>query len=46
MFMPHDYRRVGGLLISTRREMKGKNQFIRLDDLVVSKDVPAGAFTH
>ena len=42
----HDYHRAGGLLISTRREIKGKNQFIRLDDLVVSKDVPAGAFTH
>lgn len=39
-----DYRRIGGLLISTRREIKGRNQFIRLDDVVVSKDVPAGAF--
>lgn len=40
----HDYRRFGGLLISTRREIKGKNQFIRLDDLTVSETVPAGAF--
>jgi hypothetical protein len=40
----HDYHRVGGLLLSTRREIKGKNQFIRFDDVVVSKTVPAGAF--
>lgn len=41
----HDYRRFGGLNISTRREIKGRNQFIRLDDIVVSTEVPAGAFT-
>ncbi|HEX8152090.1 MAG TPA: hypothetical protein VF698_03145 [Thermoanaerobaculia bacterium] len=40
----HDYRRIGGLLISTRREIKGRNQFIRLDDITVSETVPAGAF--
>ncbi|MFP5245273.1 MAG: hypothetical protein ACLGH0_01170 [Thermoanaerobaculia bacterium] len=40
----HDYRRIGGLLISTRREIKGRNQFIRLDDVVVSRTVPADAF--
>jgi len=40
----HDFRRVNGLLISTRREMRNKNQSIRLDDLKVSSDVPAGAF--
>jgi hypothetical protein len=40
----HDYRRFGGLLISTRREIKGKNQFIRLDDIVVAPEVPAKAF--
>jgi hypothetical protein len=40
----HDFRRVGGLLLSTRREIRDKNQEIRLDDLVVSADVPAGAF--
>ncbi|HEX8172923.1 MAG TPA: hypothetical protein VF824_20480 [Thermoanaerobaculia bacterium] len=39
-----DYRRFGGLLISTRREIAGKNQFIRLDDLVVATEVPAGTF--
>jgi len=40
----HDYRRFGGLLISTRREIKGKNQFIRLDDIVIAPEAPAGAF--
>jgi hypothetical protein len=38
-----DYRRFGGLLISTRREMKG-GSVIRLDDVTVAKSVPAGAF--
>jgi hypothetical protein len=42
----HDYRRIGGLLLSTRREIRGKNQEIRLDDLVVSSEVPAGAFSR
>lgn len=41
-----DYRRFGGLLISTKREISGRNQFIRLDDVVVSPAVPAGAFTR
>ncbi|HKO55862.1 MAG TPA: hypothetical protein VJ276_08280, partial [Thermoanaerobaculia bacterium] len=41
----HDYKRVGDVLISTRREIRGRNQNIRLDDLVVSSTVPAGAFT-
>lgn len=40
----HDYTRFSNLLISTRREIKGKNQFIRLDDITVAKDVPKGAF--
>lgn len=39
-----DFRRVGGLLVSTRREIKGKNQFILLDDLEVEDEVPPGAF--
>ncbi len=39
-----DYRRFGGLLISTRREM-GKS-VIRLDDVVVSSDVPKDAFAR
>ena len=41
----HDYRRIGGLLISTRREIKGRGQFIRLDDVTVAAEAPAGAFT-
>jgi hypothetical protein len=40
----HDFRRVGGLLISVRREVRNKNQVIRFDDLKVSSDVPPGAF--
>lgn len=40
-----DYRRIGGLLISTRREIRGRNQFIRLDDVVVLKEVPGAAFS-
>lgn len=40
-----DYRRFGGLLISTRREIKGRGQFIRLDDITVAPAAPAGAFT-
>ncbi|MEA2237627.1 MAG: hypothetical protein QOC81_2351 [Thermoanaerobaculia bacterium] len=40
----HDFRRVGGVLISTRREVKGKNQIVRLDDLVILPEVPKGAF--
>ncbi|HYC59443.1 MAG TPA: hypothetical protein VEK79_07750 [Thermoanaerobaculia bacterium] len=40
----HDYRRFDGLLISTRREIQGRGQFILLDDIVVARDVPGGAF--
>ncbi|HEX6640553.1 MAG TPA: hypothetical protein VF215_05540 [Thermoanaerobaculia bacterium] len=40
----HDYRRFGGLLISTKREIQGKGQFIKLDDVTVASSVPAGAF--
>lgn len=40
----HDYRRVAGVLISTRREVKGKNQTVRIDDLKISAEVPKGAF--
>jgi hypothetical protein len=40
----HDYRRFGGLLISTKREIQGKGQFIKLDDVRVASSVPAGAF--
>jgi hypothetical protein len=41
----HDYKRFGGLLISTRREIEGRGQFIRLDDITVAPQVPAGALT-
>ena len=37
-----DYRRFGNLLISTRREMA--RSVIRLDDITVAREVPAGAF--
>jgi hypothetical protein len=40
----HDFKKVGGLLISQNREIVGKNQTIKLDDLVVATEVPAGAF--
>ncbi len=40
----HDFKKVGGLNISTRRVIAGKNQTVSLDDLVVSNDVPADAF--
>jgi len=39
-----DYRRIGGLLLSTRREIKGKNQVLRFDNLKVLPEVPKGAF--
>ena len=42
----HDYRRFGGLLISTKREMQGRGTFINLDDVVVRREVPADAFTR
>jgi hypothetical protein len=40
----HDFKRVNGVLISTRREVKGKNQTVRLDDLKILAEVPKGAF--
>ncbi|HYM59631.1 MAG TPA: hypothetical protein VEZ11_01920 [Thermoanaerobaculia bacterium] len=40
----YDFRRIGGLLISTKREIVGKNQWIKLDDVSVLSDVPKGAF--
>ena len=42
--MFHDYARYAGLLISTRREVRNKNQNVRLDDLKVASEVPKGAF--
>jgi hypothetical protein len=40
----HDFKKVGGIDFSTRREMVGHNQTISLDELVVSNEVPKGAF--
>jgi hypothetical protein len=40
----HDFKKVGGIDFSTRREMVGKGQTISLDDLVVSNEVPKDAF--
>ena len=42
--MFRDYRRIAGLLISLRREIRGKNQIVRLDDLQILPEVPKGAF--
>lgn len=42
--MFHDFKKAGGLNISTSREIVGKNQTVRLDDLIVSSDVPKDAF--
>jgi len=39
-----DYRRVAGVLVSTRREVKGKNQTVHLDDLKILSEPPQGAF--
>jgi len=40
----HDYRRIAGLLISVRREVRGQDQIVRLDDLKILPDVPKNAF--
>ena len=40
----HDFKRIGGLLLSTRRELRGKTSSIELGDVVVSSEVPKGAF--
>jgi hypothetical protein len=39
-----DYQRVGGLLISTRREIASKKQTVRLEELQVLPEPPKGAF--
>lgn len=39
-----DWKRIGGILVSTRREIRGRNQEIRLDDVQISRAVPAQAF--
>jgi len=40
----HDFKRVGGVLLSTRREIRGKSSNIELADVQVLPDVPKGAF--
>jgi hypothetical protein len=42
--MFRDYRRIAGLLISVRCEVRKKNQIVRLDDVQILPDVPKGAF--
>ena len=42
--MLHDYRRVGGLLISMRREVHGAAQTVRIEDLQILPAPPKGAF--
>jgi hypothetical protein len=39
-----DFHRIGGVLMSTRREVKGKNQIVRFDDLQILPETPKGAF--
>jgi hypothetical protein len=39
-----DYKRVGGLLLSARRDVKGKNQSMRFDNLQILPEVPKKAF--
>lgn len=40
----HDFKRVAGVSISMRREVKGKNQTVRFDDLQILPETPKGAF--
>jgi len=40
----HDFKRVAGVSISMRREVKGKNQTVRFDDLQILPQTPKGAF--
>jgi len=40
----HDYQRVGGLLISMRRELRGAGQTIRIENLQILPAPPKGAF--
>ncbi len=42
--MLRDYRRIAGVLISVRREVRGQNQVVRLDELQILPAVPKGAF--
>jgi hypothetical protein len=40
----HEFRRINNVLISTAREVVGRKQVVRLDDLVIGNDVPKDAF--
>jgi hypothetical protein len=40
----HDFKRVAGVSMSMRREVKGKNQTVRFDDLQILPQTPKGAF--
>lgn len=42
--MFRDYRRIGGLYISTRREVRARAQVVRFDDLQILPAPPKGAF--
>ncbi|HEV2721904.1 MAG TPA: hypothetical protein VG323_17925 [Thermoanaerobaculia bacterium] len=42
--MFHDFARYGGLWISTRREVRNKNQTVVLENLKVASEVAKGAF--
>ena len=39
-----DFKRVAGVLISMRREVMGKNQTVRFDELQILPETPKGAF--
>jgi hypothetical protein len=40
----HDYKRINGVLLATRRELRNGNQEIRFENVTFSPDVPKGAF--
>ena len=42
--MFHGFARYGGLWLSTRREVRNKNQTVVLENLKISSEVPKGAF--
>jgi hypothetical protein len=40
----HQYRRINGILLSTWREVRGKDQWIHLDDIRIMSETPKTAF--
>jgi hypothetical protein len=42
----HDFKKIGGVSFSTRREVVGKNQTVSLDDVTVANEVPKDAFAE